>query len=130
MTGELQKAHSHINILYGNQEGEDDENDKIKYIKSKVPFEPEFNHSHQLKSNSISELDEDAIREALSSTGDKSILIDKVVNVLKLAREVQNSNSELREDIMKMSNIIDDLNGELYEKQLEIEQLINSKSIS
>ena len=33
------------------------------------------------------------------------------------------SNTQLREDLVQMSNIIDDLNSEIYEQQLEIEHL-------
>ena len=131
---ELQKAHSHIDAMYQLNEGGEEsvkESKKIsKMIKpesityvSKESFKP----LRASKLKNMNEVDEEAIRKALSSTGDKSILIEKLVNVLRLARDVQNSNSQLRQDMIQMSNIIDDLNAELYEKQLEISNLIGKE---
>ena len=140
LTNELYKTHAHIDNLYQLQDGESCDIDSVnlpqshqiqpKGLKSDgISFQSKYNYqpSQTVKLKGMNELDEEAIREALSSTGDKSVLIEKVVNVLKLARDVTNSNSQLRLDIMQMSNIIDDLNSELYQKQLEIDNLINGK---
>ena len=70
------------------------------------------------------------IRKALESTGDKTILIEKLINVLRLARQVQCTNSKLKTDISHMVSIIEDLNLQLYEKQLEIDQAQTNNSNS
>ena len=145
LTIELQKAHVHINTLYQlkDSEGLDEAysydvdipqrstletGDPGKTAQTTKPvLKPQGVRPTQAKT--FDDLDETAIRSALSSTGDKSILIEKLISVLKLAREVQHSNTQLRQDIIQMSNIIDDLNVELYDKQLEIEQLQNGRFI-
>lgn len=75
----------------------------------------------------MSEFDENAIRAALASSEDKTILIEKLLNVLKLARTVQQSNQHLRNDMMQMSQIIEDLNDEITGYQQEIEHLYETR---
>ena len=55
------------------------------------------------------------------------MLVDKLLNVLKLARSVQVSNQHLRNDIVQMSQIIDDMNIEISQQQQEIEQLYQAR---
>jgi hypothetical protein len=58
---------------------------------------PMFNQtSDSSKFKTFNEVDEEAIREALMSQGDKSMLVEKLISVLKLAREVQGTNVQLR----------------------------------
>lgn len=52
--------------------------------------------SDSSKFKAFNEVDENAIREALTSQGDKSMLVEKLISVLKLAREVQSVNVQLR----------------------------------
>ena len=55
------------------------------------------------------------------------MLVEKLLNVLKLARSVQVSNQHLRNDIVQMSQIIDDMNIEISQQQQEIEQLYQAR---
>lgn len=127
LTLELQRAHSQIETLM--------------QLRPAALSEPSTAAKPPLKSarqspgptpevRQLDDTEEEAIREALESAGDKSVLIEKLLNVLRLARQVQFSNSQLREDINQMSSIIEDLNSQVYEKQLEIEELHSSKQVS
>ena len=147
LTNELTKAHSHINTLYELKDNNIEHattfnkadlspafstvNDKTpKTTKNLVKNHKFIDKPSPMAVKSLNDFDADAIRKGLESSGDKTILIEKLIGVLKLAREVQNSNSVLRNDLSQMSSIIDDLNADIYEKQIEIDQLHSKHNTS
>lgn len=100
-------------------------------FKAKTLYKPQIQFAStslsKINSKKMSEFDENAIRAALASSEDKTILIEKLLNVLKLARTVQQSNQHLRNDMMQMSQIIEDLNDEITGYQQEIEHLYETR---
>lgn len=104
LSQELNKAYTHIDSLYLLQGGEQMVPKRKNFIEISMVSKNSYSEDCKLlnktsdssKFKAFNEVDEEAIREALASQGDKSMLIEKLISVLKLAREVQSVNVQLR----------------------------------
>jgi biopolymer transport protein ExbD len=104
LSQELNKAYTHIDSLYLLQGGEQMVPKRKNFIEISIVSKNSYSENCKLlnktsdssKFKAFNEVDEEAIREALTSQGDKSMLIEKLISVLKLAREVQSVNVQLR----------------------------------
>ena len=131
LSNELQKTQSQVESLLQLRSGEIESDSFIKKTNSKHKNSlSQYETLESTTPHALDETEQTIIRKALESTGDKTILIEKLINVLRLARQVQCTNSQLKDDISQMVSIIEDLNLQLYEKQLEIDQAQTNSSNS